>query len=207
MDSSATKIHVGQQVQQPALAQAGNNGFHAISPVQHAHIAKALAPCHEPCIHRRIGVRRVNGRERTRGVQGQGQPPCVQAVEMRRKDDGGRIAFQLVHGTLQLDALQHHIARRKPQPTAVQPGLAKHHKGLARPGPALCQRGLRKAQLQIAQRHAAARRGQHIQHLPNQPAHSAQCRQRQARQHPHQPHPKAAAHATPPAGASARGRL
>jgi hypothetical protein len=58
-------------------------------------------------------------------------------VEMRGKNDGGRISLQLVRGAHQLDAPAHQGFGTEPQPAAVQKGLAEHHKTLARPGLAL----------------------------------------------------------------------
>ena len=204
-------VHVRQQVQQAAFAQALDDGFDTIGAVEHAHLAKALATGHEPGIEHGIGVGGEDGGELARRVQRQRQAACVHAVKVRRKDDGGGVALQLVQGTGQLHAAAHQGFAAKPQPAAVDKGLAKHHKCFFGPGAALGSGHLGKAQLQIAQRNLAPGGGQNKQQAANPPADAAQHGQRQFGQQVHQGQAQAAGvHALSPgvaAGAAWRGCL
>ena len=205
---TGSEIHVGQQVEQPTLAQVGNDGLDPVCAVEHAHVAKTLAARHEPGVNDRVGMGRKNGRERPGRAQRQYQPASVQPVEMGSEDDGGHIAVQFMHSALELHALLHHRLRGGPQPAAVQPGLAKDDKALARPLRALLNRCLRKAQLKITQSNLAPWHHEHKQHPPQRGPHGAQHWQRHSGQHAHEPHTQPTHHdEASTAGASARGCL
>ena len=116
----------------------------------------------------------------------QRQSTGIHAVEVRRKDDGGCVAFQLMCGAHQLDAAAHQFFRAKPQPASVEKRLAKDLKRLFRPCFSLRLGHIGEAQLKIAQRNTAALTGHHKQHTTNELAQAPQHGQGQLGQHMHE---------------------
>jgi hypothetical protein len=133
----------------------------------------------------RIGIGGKDGGELALGIERQGQATGIHAVEMRREDDGGRIALQLMRGPDQLDTAAHQLLGAEPQPASVEKSLAKDLKRLFRPGFALRLRHIGKAQLEVAQRDAPALARHHKQHTPHKLAQATQHGQRQLGQHMH----------------------
>ena len=110
----------------------------------------------------------------------------VEAVKMRTKDDGGRMAVKLVDSAAQVQALLEHFTRAVPEPAAVQPGLRKVNKSLARQGPAFGGAERRKTQGQIDLHHVPARQHHPVKNMAQAGAQPAHQWQRQWCQQPHE---------------------
>jgi len=213
----AAEIHVGQQVQQTALAQARQHRLDAVHPVQRRHVAEARAALANPGVDHRIALGRVDGGRGPGRVHGQRGGRRVQAVEVRCEQDHGRIAFgDLVDLRCRADHLEparHHLLGRMPEPTAVQPRLRDEDEGLACDGAALGFRLLGKADGQVGVDHTPAGHRNGVQDAAKERAEATYKRQGQRRDRPHEADAELGteAHGVSPAVAaatrSARGSL
>ncbi|MNK93031.1 hypothetical protein D3C87_1131740 [compost metagenome] len=186
----APEVHVGQQVQQAALAQPREDGLDAVHPVERRHVAEARAAFADPGVDHRVALGRVDRGRRARRVHGERGGRGIEAVEVRREQDHRRVAFgDLADFRGRTDDLQpalHHLLGRMPEPAAVQPRLRDEDEGLARDGAALGLRFPGEAQGQVPVDHAPPRHGDGVQQAAEDPAEAAHERQGQRGQHPHE---------------------
>ena len=181
-------IQVRQQIQRLARSQPGHQGLGALAALNQLPLPKALPPRHDPAVHHRIDLRKINGVHAPRHLLGQGRPCGVQPHKVRRKNHHGSWLCQLIHRARQLQPLAHHIRWRVPEPTAVQPSLSKVNEGLPSQVAPLGMAQLRKTHLQIGHHHTPPGAHRHKQCGPQHPTQSAQQPQGHMRQAFHQRH-------------------
>ena len=166
-------VQVRQQIQRFARSQLGHQGLGALAALNQLPLTKTLPPSHDPAVHHRIDLRKINGVHASGHLLGQCSPSSIQAHKVRRENDNGRLPYglrQLIHRTHQLQPLAHHIRWRVPEPTAVQPSLGKVNEGLPSQVAPLGMAQLRKTHGQIGHHHTPPGAHRHKQHCPQHPA-------------------------------------